>query len=172
VAKNPGHKVYVTGHSLGAALSSICALFFALEPDMPKPVTCINFASPRNGNFDVYEAVHELEKSKQLRMLRVVNDKDSITTVPYANYWHFGFQLELYDKSWFRGTYADPNITYFNPNDGFWTRVSKQSSNSIVGNLNLSYDHGEYIQRMNEVEEELGKTSLNDLYVKEKIFEN
>eukprot|EP00548_Thalassiothrix_antarctica_P004539 CAMPEP_0194137896 /NCGR_PEP_ID=MMETSP0152-20130528/7731_1 /TAXON_ID=1049557 /ORGANISM="Thalassiothrix antarctica, Strain L6-D1" /LENGTH=76 /DNA_ID=CAMNT_0038835097 /DNA_START=50 /DNA_END=277 /DNA_ORIENTATION=- len=48
--ENPGYKLYVTGHSLGAALSSIFAFYAACDEDIPKPVTCINFASPRVGN--------------------------------------------------------------------------------------------------------------------------
>ena len=48
--KYPDHKLYVTGHSLGAAMSTIAAFYLSCDPGIPKPVTCLNFASPRVGN--------------------------------------------------------------------------------------------------------------------------
>jgi hypothetical protein len=62
----------VTGHSLGAALSSLVAFYLACEDDIPKPVTCLNFASPRIGDSGFRDAVRSLEQRKALRMLRVV----------------------------------------------------------------------------------------------------
>jgi len=47
-----GYKIYVTGHSLGAALSSLLAFKLA-GSDLswiPKPITCINYASPLVGS--------------------------------------------------------------------------------------------------------------------------
>jgi predicted lipase len=70
--KNPSYKLYVTGHSLGAALSTVVSFYLACEPDLPKPVTCINFASPRVGDHNFLEATRWLEKENLLRMMRVV----------------------------------------------------------------------------------------------------
>ena len=36
--KYPDHKLYVTGHSLGAALSTLASFYLACDPDIPKPV--------------------------------------------------------------------------------------------------------------------------------------
>jgi predicted lipase len=72
MADHPGYKLYVTGHSLGAALSSLVAFYLACEDDIPKPVTCLNFASPRIGDSGFRDAVQSLEQRKALRMLRVV----------------------------------------------------------------------------------------------------
>ena len=52
LAKYPDYKIFVTGHSLGAALSSVAAFYFACDDDLPKPISCINFwwlrGIPRN----------------------------------------------------------------------------------------------------------------------------
>ncbi len=88
LAKYPNYRVFVTGHSLGAALSSVTALYFACEEDLPKPIHCINFASPRMGNEQVLEATVHLEKTNQLRMLRSVNENDTVTTLPTLGYEH------------------------------------------------------------------------------------
>ena len=72
MADHPGYKLYVTGHSLGAALSSLVAFYLACEDEIPKPVTCLNFASPRIGDPGFRDAVRSLEQRKMLRMLRVV----------------------------------------------------------------------------------------------------
>jgi hypothetical protein len=70
--KNPTYKLYVTGHSLGAALANLVAFYLACDPEIPKPVTCINFASPRLGDSNFFAATQWLEERKWLRMLRVV----------------------------------------------------------------------------------------------------
>jgi predicted lipase len=38
MADHPGYKLYVTGHSLGAALASLVAFYLACEDDIPKPL--------------------------------------------------------------------------------------------------------------------------------------
>lgn len=50
----PGYRLYVTGHSLGASLAQLFAMEAAASTDefIPKPVTTINFASPKVG--DIY----------------------------------------------------------------------------------------------------------------------
>jgi hypothetical protein len=47
----PGYRLYVTGHSLGASLAQLFAMEAAASHEcIPKPVTVINFASPKVGN--------------------------------------------------------------------------------------------------------------------------
>lgn len=72
VKANPGYKVYTTGHSLGAALSTLIAFYLACDPEMPKPVTNLCFASPRVGNNDFLDASRWLEEKGYLRNCRVV----------------------------------------------------------------------------------------------------
>jgi putative lipase involved disintegration of autophagic bodies len=54
---NPNHKLYITGHSLGAALSTVASFFLSCEKGIQTPVTCINFASPRAGDKTFLSAV-------------------------------------------------------------------------------------------------------------------
>ena len=71
--QNPGYKLYVTGHSLGAALSTLVSFYLSCEPDedIPKPVMNVNFASPRLGDANVFLASEALERAGKLRILRV-----------------------------------------------------------------------------------------------------
>lgn len=166
--KYPDHKVYTTGHSLGAALSTITAFNFACDPDLPKPISCINFASPRVGSYELLDSVRYLEKNKQLRMLRSVNENDTVTTIPPVGYEHVGFQVTTYKEGWF-GRIYEPDIDYKKENDGLWTKFRRNMSNGIISNLNFGYDHGAYTERINLAKEDLEKTSLNELYSNRRV---
>jgi len=174
IAKYPDHNVYVTGYSLGAALSTITAFYLACEDDetVPKPVSNINFGSPRVGGWRVSEAVHCLEKGKQLRVLRSINENDNVTTLPRGRFYHVGHQITCYTDGWFKKNIA-PEFIYMNPKSSFFSRWSKYRTNSIIGNLNLSSDHniGDYLKRIVQSKPYLEKKSLNQMYLDNKVFE-
>ena len=172
LAKYPDHKVYVTGHSLGSALSTICAFYLACEDDdaIPKPVTCVNFASPRVGGWKFAEAVHYLEKNKQLRMLRSINENDIVTAVPKTGYYHVGHQVTCYKDGLFRKN-IEPEIIYMNPTEGFVKRWRKYRTNSILSNLAADHGIGGYLGRILKGKPFLEKKSLNQMYIDEKVFE-
>jgi hypothetical protein len=156
---NPGYKLYVTGHSLGAALSSVVAFYLACDDSIPKPVTCLNYASPRVGDSFYLQASTHLEKTKQLRFLRVVNDNDSIAMVPMINYYHAGLQVRLHASS-----STQPEVTYPKLVDSTWNRWSRTWRNSLITSFNLSYDHGEYRERVEENRAFLESLDVNKLY--------
>jgi hypothetical protein len=166
LVKYPDYKIFVTGHSLGAALSSVAAFYFACDDDLPKPISCINFASPRVGGWEVFQGVQHLEQTKKLRVLRTMNENDSVTTIPFWRYWHSGWQINNYDSGWFNKN-PKPEIEYLNPLDSSWKRFVKTWTNSFVSNLNLGYDHGDYIGRIELAKNYLEETSLNALYMDE-----
>ena len=170
LAKYPDHKLYVTGHSLGAALSTICAFYLACEGDdaIPKPVTCVNFASPRAGGWKFAHAVHYLEKNKQLRMLRSVNENDIVTTMPSTGYYHVGHQVTCYEGG--RVKNIEPEILYMNPTEGFFQRWRKYRTNSMLGNLAADHGIGIYLKRIVEGKHIIEKKSLNQMYIDEKVF--
>ena len=157
--ENPDYRVYVTGHSLGGALSSLAAFFMASDPQINKPVSCISFAAPRIGDKNYLKACQELEKSGKLRQCRVVNDKDSIPMAPVFNYYHAGFQVRL-----FNDPSTKPEVTYPKHKDSRYNRFKRSWANSIILSFNLSYDHGDYRERIKENKDALKKQSLNDLY--------
>lgn len=159
LAANPGYKLYVTGHSLGAALSSIVSFYLALDESIPKPVTCINFASPRVGDAMYLEASTALQASKQLRFLRIVNDNDSLALVPFFNYFHAGYQIRLYKEAAY-----EPEVMYPKIVDTLSNRWSRTWSNSLFASFNVSYDHGDYRERVEQNKAFLEKMDLNLLY--------
>jgi len=158
LAKYPDYKIFVTGHSLGAAVSSVAAFYFACDDDLPKPISCINFASPRVGGWEVFQGVQHLEQTKKLRVLRIVNENDLVTTIPSLGYWHSGWQINTYKPGWFNKN-PKPDIEYLSPLDSAWKRFGKTWTNSIVSNLNLGYDHSDYISRIELAENYLEETT-------------
>jgi hypothetical protein len=132
--KFPKYKLYVTGHSLGAGVSTMAAFFLACEPDIPKPVSCINFASPRIGTTSFLRACQYLEKTCQLKILRAVNAHDTIAVIPVVKYVHVGFQVTLHKD----GKYA-PELHYPNLKLGWqeWLKISWR--NSIIASINTGY---------------------------------
>lgn len=170
--KYPDFKIYVTGHSLGAAVSTITAIYFACESDLPKPISCINVASPRNCGKSSFNAVHHLEKTKKIRLLRGVNEDDLITTAPSIGYHHVGFQVTTHTGgACSKAGPPPPEIMYMNPDDGYFKWMRKSWSNSMFTNLNASYDHNdyEYTERIYKAKSYLEKQSLNELYSDESV---
>jgi hypothetical protein len=74
---NPPTNIEVCGHSLGAALATLCALWCRLQwPDAN--ITCVTLGSPRVGN----EAFCKRFLGSNILCYRVVVDGDPIPTVP------------------------------------------------------------------------------------------
>lgn len=157
--ENPDYKLYVTGHSLGGALSSLASFFMASDPEITKPVSCLNFAAPRIGDENYLNASRELENAGHLRICRVINDKDSIPLAPMFNYYHAGFQVRLYNDA-----SNQPEISYPKLKESRFNRFRRMWANSIIKSFNFAYDHGEYRERIEENKEALEKFSLNELY--------
>jgi len=90
----PFRKIYVTGHSLGGALCTLCGYHLAI--DMPdRDIIVVSFAAPRVGNSKFKEACKGL---KNLHQLRIVNHGDIVTTIPWFAYQHVGDAIKLYDS--------------------------------------------------------------------------
>jgi len=155
----PDYKVYVTGHSLGGALSTIVGVFLACDPEIPKPVSIINFASPRVGGRNFLQAAKWLERKRWLRVLRVVNDNDTIAAMPLTNYHHIGIQLRLYKEIG-----KEPLFSYPSAEESYRKFVGRLWQNSLLTSLNLGYDHGDYRERVDKDKLFLIKHDLNGLY--------
>jgi len=74
-----GAGVFVTGHSLGAALAVLATADLAQSGRVP---TMYSFAGPRVGDIDF---ATKFNQSLQQRTWRIVNTEDIVTTVPLAS---------------------------------------------------------------------------------------
>jgi len=77
-------KLYITGHSLGGAMATLCAYRLSDHPEATVDFLC-TFGSPRVGNRDCVKSISVLHH-------RYVNNNDVVTTVPPAllTYKHHG----------------------------------------------------------------------------------
>ena len=117
----PNYKVYITGHSLGGALATVCAFELAvkwskslspppsmsalLAASMPSSsstsrrhkrvvVTCIPFGNPMVGNLQFQQVFETLEELGILRCIRVTNYFDIFTQLPdRGSYFLYTFML-------------------------------------------------------------------------------
>jgi len=78
VLNHPDHEIYVTGHSLGGALATLCGFDLALS--MGRRVKAFIFGSPRVGNEAFRRAMLKVVPSA----LRIVHDLDPVPMVPPA----------------------------------------------------------------------------------------
>jgi len=81
------YKLFVTGHSLGGALTNIFCFFASTEERFTRngPVQAIAFAGPYCGGHSFADAFRHQERHKKLQFVRVTNDKDMVPRLP-ANF--------------------------------------------------------------------------------------
>ena len=101
------------------------------------------------------------EQTKQLRVVRAVNDNDTIAVIPTLSYKHVGFQVTLYKNPQY-----PPQIHYPSKDMTCSSKVKIAMRNSILSSLNFSYDHGdiEYVRRIEAGKRVLEGLNLNVLY--------
>lgn len=84
------YNMYVTGHSLGAALATLCG--YQLSRDFEHvDFTVVSFASPRIGN---WAWDYEFQKRANLHHTRVTHRCDIIPRLPFW-YYHVGKEVQL-----------------------------------------------------------------------------
>ena len=93
--EHPDFSLYVTGHSLGAALSTLCGFMFSQE--FKNQITVVSFASPRVGDAEWKNA---FEKQRNLIHYRITNDRDIVTAFPIYKYHHVGKTIRLFENSY------------------------------------------------------------------------
>lgn len=100
--KYKDYDIFVTGHSLGGALSQL--LSFALagstitRDEFPRAVTAITFGSPKVGNGVWLREYQYLENQGYLRHIRVSNQGDMVCVVPNIpfGYTQTGVNIHLF----------------------------------------------------------------------------
>eukprot|EP00550_Attheya_septentrionalis_P009724 CAMPEP_0198282834 /NCGR_PEP_ID=MMETSP1449-20131203/2585_1 /TAXON_ID=420275 /ORGANISM="Attheya septentrionalis, Strain CCMP2084" /LENGTH=463 /DNA_ID=CAMNT_0043979249 /DNA_START=113 /DNA_END=1504 /DNA_ORIENTATION=- len=191
----PGFKLYVTGHSLGAALATLFAFEAAAEPDthVPKPVSLFSIAGPYVGDESFRSAHQLLESLGKLRHIRVSNHKDLVTIVPKVSwrfnvfgtnshvgalFKHVGVNLRFYE-----GTTTPVEISYPRVRSGFFSSTFDELARGWDQSYfsNISWNpmahrpfHGlrEYNKRLEANKSLLEQTYVNDLYARKNVVGN
>lgn len=92
--KYPDFSIYLSGHSLGAGLSTLFGYLLSYETE--KDINIFSFASPRIGN---YYWKQSFEIKSNLKHYRITNDYDIIPSVPNFGYYHVGENIRLLENS-------------------------------------------------------------------------
>jgi len=109
LAKAP-RKLWITGHSLGASLSSIFTAQLVLDADtalLSNLAGVYTYGQPRCGNEEYIKLFVDLEKRGLV--IRAVNKKDVVTTVPtkVLAYRHHGCKIDIISDTslmfWYNG---------------------------------------------------------------------
>ena len=92
--KYENYNLNITGHSLGGALATLFG--YILSDDINKKINIISFASPRVGNKTWATSFNNKEN---INHLRIVNQKDIVTAIPYICYNHCGNYINVNKNS-------------------------------------------------------------------------
>ena len=93
--ENKEYEIFITGHSLGAALSTLFG--YELSREIDDNIIVISFASPRVGNYDWRKA---FDDKNNLVHYRVTNNRDVVTAAPMIMYNHVGINIHLEPSSY------------------------------------------------------------------------
>ena len=78
------YRLFVTGHSLGCALTNFFCFFASTEERFTRngPVQAIAFAGPYCGGHSFADSFRHQERNKKLQYIRVANDADMVPRLP------------------------------------------------------------------------------------------
>lgn len=170
----PDYKLWITGHSLGGALSTLFAFRAATDAGVRnKPVMNVSFASPFVGDHIFQKEFQNLEKKGLIRHLRISNEDDAVPLIPFSTldvppklYKHVGMNVRLYNKTFWR--HFTNKISYPKVGGSMFDELGRAISNNIF--LGLTYkvlpNHlcPEYRHRLNGAREDLERLHLEALY--------
>ena len=132
IHQNQGYKIYITGHSLGAALSTLFG--YELSKDIDNDICVVSFASPRVGNSEFRT---EFDKKSNLIHYRVSNDRDIVTAAPMFYFQHVGINIALsendfevyfnYDYNWLKYSLFNCWRVSDHDMDLYYKRISNSS---------------------------------------------
>jgi len=129
------YKLYITGHSLGGALTQLCAFVLAGSEKtafIPKPINAISFASPIVGTSGFLKEYQKLERDGKLRHIRVSNQHDIVSAeLPGYKQTGVNFHVKKGEKM---------EVKYLNPKRG----LSLLSLDTLNGAHMLQTETGHY----------------------------
>jgi len=156
---------------------------------IPKPVSCFSFGMPYVGDASFRQASRLLQGLGKLRLLRVCNHKDLITTIP-----KMAFRLNIFDSEAHVGTlfkHTGMNIKLFHSTDepvevsfpmvrtgwynGMYDEFIRGWDQSVFANLSWNlmdytwHKVSEYNRRLTEQKGRLQRMYLNDLYSRDDV---
>ncbi|MEM7801163.1 MAG: S8 family serine peptidase, partial [Chloroflexota bacterium] len=160
LAKLPDtQKLWVTGHSLGGALASLCVAELAAT-HKDQIVACYTYGQPRTGNSDFQTFIHNNYGD---RYYRFVNDDDIVTRIPplfkhVGNLIHFGFDGSLLtpppgSEETFDDFFDDPTVESEAGFEEAATEIEPVSEAEFeMLKQNLAYGYGEEAFEGDEVD--------------------
>ena len=127
-AKKNNKMVWVTGHSLGAAMATILAYRFATHDQVPTPSGLFTYGSPRVGNRKFVNFFNTLPFEHH----RWVNDGDIVTKIPFAPlFYHCGTMHHIDSK----GQLAMKYERTFNPMKFLGLTSTRGIFNTLMGDV-------------------------------------
>lgn len=103
--------VWITGHSLGAAMATIIAYRFAMHTALSTPKALFTYGSPRVGNKAFVNVTNALPYPHH----RWVNDGDIVTKIPFAPWFYHSGTMHHID--------ANGYVTPFYKKASLWYRI-------------------------------------------------
>lgn len=86
----PSYTVYCTGHSMGGSVASLYGYLLTKHKSISTNVIVVSFGAPRLGNGAFRD---EFESTRNLFHIRVVNNYDIVTKMPWINFYHTGMNI-------------------------------------------------------------------------------
>jgi len=162
----PKYKIFTTGHSLGAALSTLTAYYLAINEEIPSPIGNFPFQSPRLGDYRFLKVCQYLEKEGRLQIARFVANNDLIAVIPSIGFHHVGFQITMDQRE-------NKPIKYWHRTEGMGVSefIHIVWNNSILANINFKIDHGDFVKRILIHQKELKKMDTLDVMYGELVIE-
>ena len=165
------YSVYISGHSLGGALSQLLAYQLASNGEMSDfnnatPITAVTFASPRVGNDGFRQAFERLEQKGLVRHIRVSNEGDLVpVSFPGFGYTQTGLNLHVSKEDMDVGYNVD---TKFKSQAWYGLKHITKGSNVVEDFLN-HHSPDEYYANLFETtsgfnKEILSTKTVEDLY--------
>lgn len=106
VWRGRGKSLWLTGHSLGAAMATLMAHRCAVSPDLTLPAAVFTYGSPRVGNRAFINHFN-----RHLTHHRWVNDGDLVTKVPVSPWYYHSGTLHHIDSAGKVTVSADRSLT-------------------------------------------------------------
>jgi hypothetical protein len=134
ITKKSGYnKIVVCGHSLGAAVATLCAynLSHVFEDTV---IECCTIGSPRVGN----KTFKNNYDARKIKTLRIVHNHDLVTRSPNIGYYHVNYMLRIDDEGNIKKYMID------------WERAWNYIKSVFTGNTIKDHMTASYISSLNK----------------------